>query len=93
MNVCLVLQCVFLERAEQKISTPMASLVASLWVVVFLGLLAGIIEKVSWLQYLYFLSFIKVMSTPIKLTPQVILPHYIYIIYIYYFFLTVNSTI
>ena len=71
MNIILVMQCVFFERADQKLSMPMGSFVAGLWGVVFLGLLAGLAEKFSWLQYLYFLSFIKVISTPIKLTPQV----------------------
>lgn len=49
----------------------MWTLVGGLWITVFCTLGAAIVEKISWLQYLYYLSYIKVGTTPIKYTPQV----------------------
>ena len=64
-------QCLLYERGEQRLSPAMLTLVGGLWVSMGCGLFAGIAEKVTWLQYLYFLSYIKVGTTPIKYTPQV----------------------
>ncbi|KAK2156231.1 hypothetical protein LSH36_218g02008 [Paralvinella palmiformis] len=73
MNLILLLQCLLYERADQKVSLPMWTLVGGLWITVFCTLGAAIVEKISWLQYLYYLSYIKVGTTPIKYTPQVYL--------------------
>lgn len=71
MNCILIGQCLCYERAEQKISMSMGTLVCGLWVSIFGVLFFAIAEKVAWLEYLYFLSYIKVGTTPIKYTPQV----------------------
>jgi cystinosin len=71
MNCILIGQCLCYERAEQKISLSMGTLVCGLWASIFGVLFFTIAEKVAWLQYLYFLSYIKVGTTPIKYTPQV----------------------
>ncbi len=71
MNIVLVVQCLIYERGEQKISLPMWTLVGGLWLTIFVALGASITEKINWLQYLYYLSYIKVGTTPIKYTPQV----------------------
>lgn len=73
MNGLLLLQCLFYEIGDQKLSMPMITLVCGLWASVFTVLLAGICEKITWLQLIYFLSYIKVTTTPIKYTPQVYL--------------------
>jgi len=54
----------------------MITLVCGLWVTMGAGLFAAICEKVTWIHYIYYLSYIKVSTTPIKYTPQVYL-HYI----------------
>ena len=71
MNLILLLQCIIYEKADQKVSLPMWMLVGGLWITGFCTLGAAIVEKISWLQYLYYLSYIKVGTTPIKYTPQV----------------------
>ena len=72
MNAIYIGQCIFYEREGQRISMSMGTLVCGLWVSMFGVLFFAIAEKVSWLQYLYFLSYIKVGTTPIKYTPQVL---------------------
>ena len=47
------------------------TLVGGMWLSIFSGLIAAIMDRLSWLQYLYYLSYIKVGTTPIKYTPQV----------------------
>ena len=71
MNCVFIFQCLFYERAEQRISPSMATLLMGLWVSIVGVLFLAVAERVSWLQYLYFLSYIKVGTTPIKYTPQV----------------------
>ena len=71
MNLILLLQCSMFDSGEQKVSMPMCTLVGGLWVTVLSTLGAAIMEKISWLQYIYYLSYIKVGTTPIKYTPQV----------------------
>ena len=71
MNIILIVQCLVYERADQKVSVPMMTLVGGLWLTIACGLSAAITEKMAWLQYLYYLSYIKVGTTPIKYTPQV----------------------
>ena len=64
--VVLILLAPFLQM-----SLPMSTLVCGLWVTMGSGLFAAICEKVSWLHYIYYLSYIKVSTTPIKYFPQV----------------------
>ena len=47
------------------------ALVGGMWLSIFSGLIAATMDRLSWLQYLYYLSYIKVGTTPIKYTPQV----------------------
>lgn len=49
----------------------MIAFVGGLWLTIFSGLIAAIMHRLTWLQYLYYLSYIKVGTTPIKYTPQV----------------------
>ena len=54
-----------------QVSMPMITLVGGLWMSGIAALFTAICEKINWLQFLYFLSYIKVATTPIKYCPQV----------------------
>ena len=71
MNSVLILQCYVYERGEQKLSSSMITLVGGLWSTMVVGLFMAISEKIKWIRYIYYLSYIKVGTTPIKYTPQV----------------------
>lgn len=71
MNLILILQCVYYERGEQRVSIPIVTLVSGLWLSICGGLVATVCNWMKWLKYLYFLSYIKVGTTPIKYAPQV----------------------
>jgi cystinosin len=72
MNIVILVQCFLLERGEQKVSLPMTVLVGGLWVTILSCLTGAIMERISWMQFIYYLAYIKVGTTPIKYTPQVL---------------------
>ena len=72
MNIIILVQCVTLERGDQRVSLPMCVLVGGLWITISSCLLGAIMEKITWMQYIYYLAYIKVGTSPIKYTPQVI---------------------
>jgi len=76
MNFLLVLQCLLFDRGQQKVSLVIVTLVGGFWLMMSAGLFAALREKVTWLEYLYWLSYIKVGSTPIKYAPQVRTGHF-----------------
>ncbi len=78
MNMLLVIQCLLYDIGDQRVSMPIMSLVGGLWVSILGALLAAIKGSVNWLWFLYFLSYIKVGTTPIKYTPQVRTAHVFY---------------
>ena len=71
MNLILILQCCVYERAEQRVTATMLSLLLAIWSIIIGGLFMAISERLSWIRYIYYLSYIKVGTTPIKYTPQV----------------------
>ena len=54
-----------------QVAMVVVALVGGMWLSIFSGLIAAIMDRLSWLQYLFYLSYIKVGTTPIKYTPQV----------------------
>ena len=71
MNLVLVLQCLMLDRGDQRIGISMGVLLCGLWISIASGLVTAMVQKVRWLTYLYYLSYIKVGTTPVKYAPQV----------------------
>ena len=71
MNIIIITQCCLYERADQKVAPSALTFVCGLWLSICAGLVGCITEKLSWLRFLYYLSYIKVGTTPIKYTPQV----------------------
>ncbi len=71
--VQVVLFCHKLSRFSMltQVAVVIMALVGGLWLSIFSGLIAAIMTRLAWLQYLYYLSYIKVGTTPIKYTPQV----------------------
>ena len=71
MNTIYLLQIVCYERGDQRLSPAMITFVGGLWVSMVSGMFGAISERLAWLNFLYYLSYIKVGTTPIKYTPQV----------------------
>lgn len=71
MNLVLVLQCLLLDRGDQRIGLSMGLALLGIWISICSGLIAAVMQRVHYLSYLYYLSYIKVGTTPVKYAPQV----------------------
>ncbi|EDV22287.1 uncharacterized protein TRIADDRAFT_29291, partial [Trichoplax adhaerens] len=65
-----IFQCFIYERGDQKLSWTATALVSGSWLFAIISLIVAIAGKLSWLTYLYFLSYVKLGITLIKYVPQ-----------------------
>ncbi|CAH1774016.1 unnamed protein product, partial [Owenia fusiformis] len=70
VTIITILQCLIYERAGQKMSKISIVLVSGSWLFAFIALFVTIFHKITWLQYLYYFSYIKLGVTLIKYIPQ-----------------------
>ncbi|XP_063057237.1 cystinosin [Engraulis encrasicolus] len=72
MVLCLVyvVQCAIYERGEQKVSKVAIALLIVGWTFALVSLFVAVAGKISWLDYLYYFSYIKLAVTLIKYMPQ-----------------------
>ncbi|XP_074643521.1 uncharacterized protein LOC141900501 [Tubulanus polymorphus] len=66
----MILQCFLFDRGDQRISLSFMVLAAGMILIVFSGLLSALTKNITWLAYLYLLSYVKVGITPLKYIPQ-----------------------
>lgn len=65
-----ICQCFLYERAEQKVSKIATVILVATWLFGLVTLFVTIANKITWLQYLYYFSYIKLAITLIKYIPQ-----------------------
>ncbi|KAL9951520.1 hypothetical protein ACROYT_G044195 [Oculina patagonica] len=65
-----ILQCLFYERGDQKVSLVSKLLLAVTWLFAAVALVVTLFHKITWLTYLYYFSYIKIGVTLIKYIPQ-----------------------
>ncbi|XP_046330208.2 cystinosin-like [Haliotis rufescens] len=63
-------QCFIYERGGQKVSKICTVLLAGTWLFAFIALFVAVGKKITWLEYLYYFSYIKLGVTLIKYIPQ-----------------------
>ncbi|XP_067368420.1 cystinosin isoform X2 [Channa argus] len=70
--LCLVYisQAAVYERGGQKVSRTALCLLAIGWTFAFISLFLAIAKVITWLDYLYYFSYIKLAVTLIKYVPQ-----------------------
>ncbi|KAK2815970.1 hypothetical protein Q5P01_026437 [Channa striata] len=70
--LCLVYisQAAVYERGGQKVSRTALGLLAIGWTFAFISLFLAIAKVITWLDYLYYFSYIKLAVTLIKYVPQ-----------------------
>ncbi|KFU86284.1 Cystinosin, partial [Chaetura pelagica] len=74
LTLLTIIQCCIYERAEQKVSQVVVGLLALAWIFTFTTLFLAAAEEMTWLQFLFCFSYIKLAVTLIKYFPQVNLP-------------------
>lgn len=65
-----ILQCIFYERGDQKVSLPSKILLSCTWLFAAIAFVVTLCRKITWLTYLYYFSYIKIGVTLIKYIPQ-----------------------
>uniref|UniRef100_A0ABM5ENJ0 Cystinosin isoform X1 n=2 Tax=Pogona vitticeps TaxID=103695 RepID=A0ABM5ENJ0_9SAUR len=63
-------QCLIYERGTQKVSATATGLLIIAWIFVFITLAVTVAGKMTWLQFLFYFSYLKLAVTLIKYFPQ-----------------------
>lgn len=70
LTLVYICQCAIYERGGQKVSKVAIGLLAIGWTFAFVSLFVAVGKKISWLDYLYYFSYIKLGVTLVKYIPQ-----------------------
>lgn len=70
LTLVYVCQCAIYERGGQKVSRVAIGLLVIAWTFALVTLFVAIANKISWLEYLYYFSYIKLGITLVKYVPQ-----------------------
>lgn len=70
LTLVYVCQCAIYERGGQKVSRVAIGLLVIAWTFALVTLFVAIANKISWLEYLYYFSYIKLGITLVKYIPQ-----------------------
>ncbi|XP_078054181.1 cystinosin [Mustelus asterias] len=70
LTIVTICQCCLYERGEQKVSKVATGLLVAAWLFALITLFVTVADKITWLQYLYYFSYIKLVITLIKYIPQ-----------------------
>ncbi|XP_043946638.1 cystinosin [Protopterus annectens] len=73
LTLVAIVQCCVYERGDQKVSKIAIGLLVVAWAFALSSLFVAVAGKITWLQYLYYFSYIKLGVTLTKYTPQVYL--------------------
>ncbi|XP_068174906.1 cystinosin isoform X1 [Antennarius striatus] len=70
--LCLIYvnQALVFERGDQKVSSTAKLLLLIGWSFAFVSLFLAVAKQITWLDYLYYFSYIKLAVTLIKYVPQ-----------------------
>lgn len=70
LTLIYICQCAVYERGGQKVSKVAIFFLVVSWTFAFVTLVVAFAQKISWLTYLYYFSYIKLGITLIKYVPQ-----------------------
>lgn len=70
LTLVYICQCAVYERGGQKVSKVAIGLLVIGWTFAFVSLFVAVAQKISWLDYLYYFSYIKLGVTLVKYIPQ-----------------------
>lgn len=70
LTLIYICQCVIYERGGQKVSKVAIGLLVIAWTFAFVSLFVAVAHIITWLEYLYYFSYIKLGVTLVKYIPQ-----------------------
>ncbi|MBN3317076.1 CTNS protein, partial [Atractosteus spatula] len=70
LTLVYICQCVIYERGGQRVSKVAIGLLVIAWAFAIFTFFIAIAHKITWLEYLYYFSYIKLGVTLVKYIPQ-----------------------
>lgn len=70
LTLVYICQCAIYERGGQKVSKVAFGLLVIGWTFALVSLFVAVAQKITWLEYLYYFSYIKLGVTLVKYIPQ-----------------------
>ncbi|XP_061095842.1 cystinosin [Conger conger] len=70
LTLLYVCQCAVYERGDQKVSKIATGLLVIAWTFALVTLFVAVASKITWLDYIYYFSYIKLGVTLVKYIPQ-----------------------
>ncbi|XP_026544294.1 cystinosin [Notechis scutatus] len=70
LTLFTIFQCLIYERGTQKVSRVAIAFLVAAWLFVFATLAVTVAQQITWLQFLFYFSYIKLGITLIKYFPQ-----------------------
>uniref|UniRef100_A0AAY5KG73 Cystinosin n=1 Tax=Esox lucius TaxID=8010 RepID=A0AAY5KG73_ESOLU len=70
LTLVYIYQCAIYERGGQKVSWIATGLLVIGWTFALVTLFVAVAKKITWLEYLYYFSYIKLGVTLVKYIPQ-----------------------
>uniref|UniRef100_UPI00398E7CC5 cystinosin-like n=1 Tax=Pristiophorus japonicus TaxID=55135 RepID=UPI00398E7CC5 len=70
LTTITIYQCCIYQRGAQKVSKVATGLVVISWLIALVTLLVALADKITWLQLVYYFSYIKLAIVLVKYVPQ-----------------------
>ncbi|KAJ6657333.1 hypothetical protein lerEdw1_002700 [Lerista edwardsae] len=70
VTLFIIFQCIIYEKESQRVSPISIGLLVFAWIFVFTTLFLATAEIITWLQFLFYFSYIKLGVTLVKYFPQ-----------------------
>ncbi|KAM3854848.1 cystinosin isoform 1-T1 [Vipera latastei] len=70
LTLFIIFQCLIYERGSQKVSRVAIAFLVAAWLFIFTTLAVTVAQIITWLQFLFYFSYIKLGITLIKYFPQ-----------------------
>ncbi|XP_061093752.1 cystinosin-like [Conger conger] len=70
LTLLYMCQCGIYERGDQKVSKIGSAILVIAWTFPLVTLFVAVASKITWLEYIYYFSYVKLVITLIKYIPQ-----------------------
>ncbi|XP_054431857.1 cystinosin isoform X2 [Pteronotus mesoamericanus] len=70
LTLVVLVQCFLYERGDQRVSWPAIGFLVLAWLFALIILILAVLGVTTWLQFLFFFSYIKLAVTLVKYFPQ-----------------------
>nr|8DKW_P Chain P, Isoform 2 of Cystinosin [Homo sapiens]8DKX_P Chain P, Isoform 2 of Cystinosin [Homo sapiens] len=76
LTLIIIVQCCLYERGGQRVSWPAIGFLVLAWLFAFVTMIVAAVGVITWLQFLFCFSYIKLAVTLVKYFPQAYMKFY-----------------